>query len=270
MAAEAEPVGASVTLPSLCDGRSTLATVYHKILVGPLKALQLDGFVKLCLYWVSRLPRLVLGIDRRMIRKYLSSHDVRKLHIGSGRNILSGWLNVDLAPSRGQAFLDARRPFPFADQMIDYVYSEHMIEHLNYANGLSMLAECFRVLKPGGKLRLATPDLAFFVRLYRDHKTSIEEGYIKWMTDTFIPSATSYCDTFVINNSLRDWGHQFIYDEKVLSEALEHAGFVKVKRCEMQRSNDPTFRKIEREDGILDEFRHLETFILEAEKPHVL
>ncbi len=239
----------------------------RKGLVRALKAAQLDGFIKACLFGAGRLRRIVTRTDGRIIRDYFTAHKIRKLHIGSGRNSLSGWLNADLSPSPVQLYLDARKRFPFPDATFDLVFSEHMIEHITYAQGLHMLSECYRVLKPDGTIRVATPDLSFFVRLYREEKDELEYAYIKWMTDTFIPTATSYRDTFVINNSVRYWGHQFIYDEKVLCEALTRVGFVDVRRCELQQSGDPELCGLEHEQRMPEGLLRLETFVLEATKP---
>jgi len=105
--------------------------------------------------------------DPETIRAYLAAHDVRALQLGAGPNALDGWLNTDIAPSRrGIAYLDATRPFPLEDETFDYVFSEHQIEHIEARHALPMLRECFRVLKPGGRLRIATPDLAVVIGLY--------------------------------------------------------------------------------------------------------
>jgi predicted SAM-dependent methyltransferase len=55
-------------------------------------------------------------------------------------------------------------PTPFASDTFDFIFSEHMIEHVSHDDGAKMLAECHRVLKPGGHIRITTPDLAFLVR----------------------------------------------------------------------------------------------------------
>src|SRR5262245_6313463 len=107
-----------------------------------------------------------LRSDRKVIEKYLAEHKVRKLHVGCGNNILGGWLNSDYCPSDSRVIhVDATKPFPFVENLFDYVFSEHMIEHVSYLGGLSLLAEACRVLKPGGKIRISTPDLAFLVNL---------------------------------------------------------------------------------------------------------
>jgi predicted SAM-dependent methyltransferase len=59
-------------------------------------------------------------------------------------------VNTDVLPtSREVVYLDATRRFPLKTN-IDYVCSEHMIEHIEH----QCHAKCFRVLKPVGKIRM--------------------------------------------------------------------------------------------------------------------
>ncbi|MBO0719356.1 MAG: methyltransferase domain-containing protein, partial [Blastocatellia bacterium] len=171
--------------------------------------------------------------NNRLIERYFSSHEIRKLHLGCETHVLDGWLNSDLFPGSEIVLqLDATEPFPFGDEEFDYIFSEHMIEHITYSQGLQMLFECYRVLKNNGKIRISTPDLAFLIDLYNEEKSYLQKDYIKWSTDRHIRFAPGYDDTFVINNFVRNWGHQFIYDEKVLSASLQKVGFTKITRCE--------------------------------------
>ena len=56
----------------------------------------------------------------RKIRRYLASARVAKLQIGSGHNLLAGWLNTTLYPFEpGTVFLDASRPFPLPADSLD-------------------------------------------------------------------------------------------------------------------------------------------------------
>lgn len=192
---------------------------------------------------------------------------MKKLHLGCGGHVLPGWLNTDLRPRSSEVVkLDATAPFPFDSGSFDYVFSEHMIEHVTHAQGLGMLKECRRVLRAGGKLRVATPDLAFLIDLYREPKTPLQLDYIGWATQRFIPSAPGSMDTFVINNFVRDWGHQFIYDEKVLRLSMQTAGFEAIVRCELSRSEDAELRDLEREERMPPGFLRLESMVLEGRK----
>ena len=68
---------------------------------------------------------------KQTVDAYLGSHSICSLQIGTGENPLPGWLNTDLEPTSSTViFLDALAKFPFEDQVFDYIFSEHMIEHI--------------------------------------------------------------------------------------------------------------------------------------------
>jgi len=98
--------------------------------------------------------RKLYGFARRgpQLERYFRNNPVKKLQLGTSNSSIERWLNTDLLPTSNEVvYLDATRRFPFEDNTFDYVYSEHMIEHIEYDSALFMLRECFRVLKPGGK-----------------------------------------------------------------------------------------------------------------------
>jgi predicted SAM-dependent methyltransferase len=201
--------------------------------------------------------------------RYLKSHTIRKLQLGAGSNALEGWLNTDkYAAHPGVTFLNAEHRFPFADNTFDYVFSEHLIEHLSYEQGLPMLRECFRVLKPAGKIRIATPDLETLAGLYAQQKTYLQQRYIHWIIDTFLPQADAYRESFVINNAFRNWGHRFLYDQATLECALASAGFADIVKQSVGESQDNVFRGIE-SHGLAagdEEMNRFETMVLEARR----
>lgn len=206
--------------------------------------------------------------DERILEDYLRQHPVAKLQVGSGINILAGWLNSDLASKAPGVFLlDATKPFPFKDGQFDYVFSEHLIEHLPYEKGLAMLSECFRVTKPGGTVRVTTPNIEFLIDLYRSRNSEPQRSYIEWSKDSFIPHAPEASAVFVINNFLYcDWGHQFIYDPATLSRALETAGFRGVRECQLLSSPHEDLRDLENHLRMPPGFLVLESMTLEADK----
>jgi len=211
------------------------------------------------------------GVLRRpqAIRAYFQQCPTRKLQIGAGGNFLEGWLNTDYLPKSGRyVFLDATKPFPFADSSFDYVFSEHIIEHIPYQAGCFMLRECRRVLKPGGRVRIATPDLATLLALYTPEKSDIQERYIRWVVDRFLPEVEVYSAAFVINNAFRNWEHQFLYDQETLQRAMQEAGFVEVARYAPGESDDPILRGLEahgRATGS-EEINRFETMVLEGKR----
>src|SRR5260221_11964333 len=66
-------------------------------------------------FWSSILN--TLGLNRRMIKRYLQDTDLPKIHIGCGEHILPGWLNTDLYPEFGKAlFLDVPKKIPLVNR----------------------------------------------------------------------------------------------------------------------------------------------------------
>jgi predicted SAM-dependent methyltransferase len=211
----------------------------------------------------ARVKRVLGALRRRgQIQRYLRGHEVRKLQLGAAENIRAGWLNTDLhdyGRPGDVVYLDARKPFPLPDASFDVVYSEHMLEHLSYDEGLRCLRECRRVLRPGGRIRIATPSLERLVRLYDPELTDVQRRYVRWATDSFVPEARSQLPGFVLNNFMRAWGHRFVYDRDTLGHALETAGFVDIEdahvgELEQHLRNEP-------------EFNEYETIVLEARRP---
>jgi predicted SAM-dependent methyltransferase len=206
-------------------------------------------------------------VDRQVLDRYLQQNTIRKLHIGCGHNPIDGWLNSDYRPiPTDQLRLDATKTFPIDNSKFDYIFSEHMIEHISYAEGLSMLTECFRVLRQNGTIRISTPSLSFLLDLYRSDKSERQLAYIKWATDNFIPETDYYDETFVVNNFVRNWGHQFIYDEKILRSALEKAGFMNITKYDLNQSDEEPFKNLENELRLPAGFLQMETLTLEGKK----
>ena len=85
--------------------------------------------------------------SKNIIRSYFKEIEVYKLKIGSSTNVLTGWLNSDIVPSRQIMYLDATKKFPFIDEQFHYIYIEHKIEHVNFYQARFMLPEVYRVLK---------------------------------------------------------------------------------------------------------------------------
>ena len=71
---------------------------------------------------------------------------------------------------------DLRRGIPFADDTFDVVYHSHFLEHLERHAATIFLAECYRVLRPGGTIRIVVPDLQLLVSAYDRALRDCERG----------------------------------------------------------------------------------------------
>lgn len=204
------------------------------------------------------------------IQRYLEAHTIRKLQIGAGSNMLQGWLNTTLYPyDTGTVFMDGTKRFPLSDNSFDYVFSEHVIEHIEFEQGMFLLGESFRILRSGGRIRIATPDLAQIIKLYSNPDGDEQQRYIKWIMDTFRPQIGDYNPAHVINQSFRGWRHYFIYDQPTLKQAIEQVGFVDVQQYQPYHSDDDALKNIEQHGEYVnsEEAMLYETMVFEGQKP---
>ena len=209
---------------------------------------------------------LTLPASKHAVNQYLEKVSEPKLQIGSGRNYIEGWLNTDfLAKPPKYPFLNATKSFPLPDSRFVRIYSEHMIEHIDQKSGENMLRECFRVLKPGGRIRIETPDLERMCALYSNKETADAQAYVKYHTREFGLPGYPATTCFAVNNIMRNWDHLFVYDEEMLRLAMEKAGFVNLKRYGWNVTEDEKFANTTQRAHY--EFSFFETLVLEAEKP---
>src|SRR5260221_1243385 len=171
---------------------------------------------------------------------------VRRLHIGSGPNILKSWINVDLQPFPGlDRVLDVRKGLPFKD--VELLYAEHFLEHLTFDEGIAFLLECRRALTPDGLLRLSTPNLDWVIQTHcRDGPDVAPEEGIAF--------------SFMLNRAFHGWGHQFLYNEQILTAVVQATGYADVRYFPYGESNLEALKGVEQH----------ETYEDRPDLPHVL
>ncbi len=99
------------------------------------------------------------------------------LNIGCGNRYLAEWVNIDDCKSGEEVIKhNILSGLPFLDGEFDVVYHSHVLEHLPRAKAGSFVGECFRVLKPGGILRVAVPDLERIVNEYLNNLEAAKAG----------------------------------------------------------------------------------------------
>jgi SAM-dependent methyltransferase len=92
---------------------------------------------------------------------------VTRLNLGCGPKAAPGWLNCDVAALAGVDLRsDLRAGLPLAQASVDCIAGIHLLQDLEWPRIAPALRELHRVLKPGGVLRLAVPDLDKAIHAY--------------------------------------------------------------------------------------------------------
>lgn len=93
----------------------------------------------------------------------------QKLNLGCGTTFVNSdnWINFDYAPTNATVQqADLLAPLRLESGSVAVVYTSHFLEHVPRSLVPALLAECFRVLRPGGVIRLVLPDLEEMCREY--------------------------------------------------------------------------------------------------------
>lgn len=175
-----------------------------------------------------------------------------KLHLGCGPDYKVGWINIDNNSDNNIKKLDLNcdlsNGIPFENDSVVYIYNEHFLEHLTVKEGQVFLKDCLRVLKKGGVMRIAMPDLEFSVKEYfnLNWKEDNAETFKKYRLD-FIQTRAER-----LNMAFRWWGHKWLYDKEELERRLREAGFEQIKFCDWNKSEHIELRNLEtRKQSIL-------------------
>lgn len=200
------------------------------------------------------------------------SHVCKKYHLGCGELLAPGYLNIDefldLPPEKlfsrpDGAFAvhwDLRNGIPAASASLNVVYHCHMLEHLTNVEGRALLAECFRVLVPGGVLRVVVPDLELWSQKYMGGDAQFFEEYrTAFLGDdrTLYPTASA-----VFMGMLHNHGHKMGYDFALLRAWLSQLGFENIERTAYGQSMLPEMASLENSPQ-----RALESVCVECLKP---
>jgi predicted SAM-dependent methyltransferase len=156
---------------------------------------------------------------------------VRRLHWGCGEWATPGWINSDIKQAGGVDIVaDIRDGLPLESESIDYAVSVHALPEIPFTELVPTLVELRRVLKPGGVLRLALPDLDKGIDAY--HRK--DSKYFKVPDEDAQSVGAKFVTQMVWYGYSRSlFTHEFI------EEQLEKAGFSRVEHCTFQQTASP-------------------------------
>ena len=178
------------------------------------------------------------------------------LNIGCGGNMIEGFIMLDYAKQAGvelDIFWDITKlPLPFKNQSLQGIFTEHCLEHIPHEFFIENIKEFFRILKPGGTVRIVMPDAELYVDWYNRRRKGefLEAPY----------GPTLETPMMNINYIFREHGHLFLYDFETCEVLLKQAGFVNIKKEQFRQGRDPKL--------LVDiERRRPESLYVEASKP---
>ena len=173
-----------------------------------------------------------------------------RLHVGCGRVHFEGWLNLDVQDLPGvDLVVDVSGGLHFRD--VEAVYAEHFLEHLEIDQAVAFLRDVHRCLRPGGLVRLSTPNL-------------------DWVWETHYSTASGPAvrkiEGLRLNRAFHGWRHRFLWNRELLGDALSACGFRDLVWCRYGESAREVFRGLERHDTYQDRPDLPHVLIVEAEK----
>ncbi len=63
---------------------------------------------------------------------------------------------------------DVTKPMPLKPESFQWIFCEHFVEHIEPYDFYLQAKECYRLLKPGGTMRISTPNLSLYMQGYLD------------------------------------------------------------------------------------------------------
>lgn len=184
---------------------------------------------------------------------------MKKIQFGSGKNKFPGWENTNYPEH------DITKRLKFQSSSVDFIFHEHVLEHIDEADGFYFLKESYRILKPGGVMRIVCPSIDGAIDIYQNWD-NIDPKMKERHGKHFGPfrNANAFINHIIYFEAARYVGkkldenydqsipvknkalwHVFMYDKASLQEKLEMIGFSKIVFPEKLESEHGDLRNLE-------------------------
>lgn len=141
------------------------------------------------------------------------------------------WVHIDQCDLPHIQYHDVTK-LPFEDDSVDLIYASHLIAYFDREEIVPVLEEWKRVLKPGGVLRLATPDFYKVCMMYYDDPDKSGRYPLEFFLGMLYGKMQFESKTIY---------HKTTYDYTTLGGLLRNLGFKDVKRYNWRETEHAQF-----------------------------
>lgn len=166
-------------------------------------------------------------------RSRSASEPAAKYNLGAGESWVDGFINIDLSGANQNVDL-SQFPWPLADA--DEIQASHILEHFTKEQARLFLAECYRVLIPGGKLHIAVPDMDIFVECKLSGNWD-RVGRYTWKDFNWFFGGNEV-------ETRLEMRHYYMYNIETLTAMLQRAGFTTITKRNMLPIDNPLYEQI--------------------------
>ena len=206
--------------------------------------------------------RVLIAACLRNRRFQSATHRLRGktyVDLGCGPNTRPGFINIDYQWNPGLDICwDLTRGIPLQDATVKGVFTEHCLEHFPLEGVEDILCECWRVLTPGGTIRIVVPDGELYLTRYVDKKRGQAAAPLPYAESDVYEGL--YSPIMSVNRIFNGSGHQFIFDFDSLALLLARTGFVNITNERFRSGRDAQLLQD-------SESRAIESMYVEASKP---
>jgi predicted SAM-dependent methyltransferase len=184
------------------------------------------------------------------------------MDLGAGDDEIGDFVAVDFF-TNGKAYgADLRYPLLIDANVFDGIFTEHTLEHLTYVEVSRLLSECFRILKPGARIRVIVPDLSIFAARYAGDD---EAWFSEWEQEVLAPRGRALGSKMeALSFVTQEYGHRSAWDFDTMRGFLARAGFDQIRQCGLREGVDPRLLR-----DRTDRDRAMVSLYVEAIKPAV-
>jgi len=206
-----------------------------------------------------------------------------RLNLGCGDVLAAGWTNVDNSTrarlvsrlprldaglvalrvlprtkfSSGVVWADLLKPWPWLAGSVEAIYMGELLEHFTPEDGAQVVREAYRMLRPGGVLRIRVPDNGrFWQRYLEEYAAARQRPRADWGLEHTRWIAMFFASICVVRPAwFRTMGHfhKWMYDEVSLICLLERHGYRQVERMAFLQSRLPDVAAVEVRDDLIVE-----------------